>query len=304
MCLTFSRTVPLMVVIVLLSIAATAQANVPGLDRERLAYRFQPHLFFDSLERWRPLEINAFLAERGHRACQSLRGPGPCPRFTDPAQLTLAIAHLDLRGTGPGDSAPPDINTCAKSRPMLLDCDLNHRSAIYSHVQRIAGRIAIDYWWFMRYNTIRFGNHEGDWEGVTVILDSRTQQISDVHFAAHSGVWRYRSDLLRYTDGRHVHVYIARGSHAAYPRPCRTTLICRQTNRLPETRFNGMYPWVGNDVGVCARRCVHLFGHSGNVPAWNAWRGRWGVRNSPPSPAFQGRYSNPLAARFSARRTF
>ncbi|MEA2190999.1 MAG: hypothetical protein QOI73_1120 [Solirubrobacteraceae bacterium] len=276
-----------------------------------LALRFQPHLFFDGGERWRPTDVDAFLAEPGHQLCTA--APAACTPLVSAAQLTVAGAYLDLRGTRPDglDAAAPDLATCPRSWFALLDCDLAGRSVIYAHVRRAGDRIAIDYWWFLRYNAFSIDLHEGDWEGVTVIADRAGAHVREVHFAAHSDVWRYPHDVARLDAGRHVRVYLARGSHAAYPRSCPLTL-CHQTDTgIYEGRFNGRRGWVANDPAACARRCVRLLPQAagGAAASWNAWDGRWGVFSSlvfapPRTPSFQTRYRRPFAARSSGRRVF
>jgi len=285
--------------------AAEARPITP-LD---LALRFQPHLFFDAAELWRPLDVDAFLAEPGHQVCPYPASGAPCVPLTGVGQLDAAAAYIDLRGTrlDGSDAAAPDLATCAKSEPYLLDCDEAGRSLIYAHVSRAGGRIAIDYWWFLRYNAFLVDLHEGDWEGVTVIVDNSGNRVTAVHFAAHASSWRYPSGVATFDGTRHVRVYVARGGHAAYPRPC--TSVCHQTGSLlPEGRFDGRRAWVANTA--CARRCVRLLPETGGAPAsWDAWNGLWGVPHSalfppPRTPAFQGRYQHPFAATTTSRRSF
>ena len=275
-----------------------------------LALRFQPYLFFDGAERWRPTDVDAFLAEPGHQLCTVT--PAACTPLVSAAQLT-AGSYLDLRGvrTDGLDAVAPDLASCRRSQSTLLDCDLGGRSVIYAHVRRGAGRIAIDYWWFFRYNAFSIVLHEGDWEGVTVIADRAGEHVRAVHFAAHSDVLRYPRDIVRLDRGRHVRVYLARGSHAAYPRSCPLSDCDQEQAGLLEGRFNGRRRWVANDPAVCARRCVRMLPQTADgVPAsWNAWDGRWGLASSPlfappRTPSFQARYRRPFAALMSGRRVF
>jgi hypothetical protein len=273
-----------------------------------LALRFQPHLFFDGGERWRPTDVDAFLAEPGHQLCTAT--PAACTPLVSAAQLTVAGAYLDLRGTRPDglDAAAPDLATCPRSWFALLDCDLAGRSVIYAHVRRAGDRIAIDYWWFLRYNAYFPDLHEGDWEGVTVILDGDATRVRDVHFAAHTTVWQFADDVPRIVDGR-VKVYVSNGDHASYPRPC--VILCRQTGGLlPESHFGGQRSWIGNAAAGCRRQCVRLLPESNGAPSsWDAWNGRWGVPLSqtfapPATPSFQRRYLAPFAAHRSGRHVF
>jgi hypothetical protein len=258
-----------------------------------LALRFRPHLLFDSKERWRPLDVDRFLAEPGHLACPPAPAPpappAACMPLTSVAQLTSAVDHLDLRGDGPPDEPGPSV--------------------IYANVTRRGRRVAIDYWWFLRYNAYSLDRHEGDWEGVTVIADRLGTRVLEVHFAAHADAWRYPASVP-IVHGRHVTVYVTRGGHAAYPRPC--TRRCRQTEgTLPEARSDGGRPWVGNTTAGCGGRCVRLLpaAPDGTPTSWDAWPGRWGVTTSPAfaaplTPAFQRRFQHPFAARSSPRDFF
>lgn len=291
--------------------AAAAPPAGPAADLA-LALRFRPHLFFDSQERWRPLDVDAFLAEHGHRVCPRGGGGALCSPLLNVAQLTPAVAYLDLRGSElrGGDAKAPDLATCARSRPSLFDCDEGGRSVIYAHVTRTPTRIALDYWWFLRFNALTPDWHEGDWEGVTVIVDAAGTQVTEVHYAAHKGVWRYRPGVVRVVDG-HALVEIAHGTHAAYPRPC-ADRPCLQTGALaPEGRFDGKDRWVGNAATGCHRLCVRLLPvtAAGAPASWDAWLGRWGRPRLPPfppplTPAFQGRYLHPFLSTPTTRHSF
>jgi len=294
----------------LLAALAPAAALAAPQDDLALALKLRPRLLFDKKERWRPLDVDAFLAEPGHQACPP-QGAGPCAPFTTVAQLTPTVAYLDMHGTRSdgADAVPPDLATCAKTRPNLRECDGEGRSLIYAHVVRRGARVAIDYWWFLRYNAFSLDRHESDWEGVTVIVNRAATRVLEVHYAAHADVWRYDADVPRVVENR-VKVYLANGDHAAYPKPC--THLCRQSNpTLPEAHFGGQISWIGNSAAGCRRRCVRLLPtDAGGAPAsWDAWDGRWGVPTSPAfapprTPAFQRRYADPFAAKHSRRHHF
>ncbi len=295
------------------ALAGAASAAASPAGDLALALTFRPLLRFDSAERWRPLDVDRFLREPGIQACPPATPspPAPCAPFGGVAQLTPAVAYLDLRGSDPegADATAPDVATCPKSLPILRDCDLRGRSRIYAHVVRAGSRVAIDYWWFLRYNAFSLDEHEGDWEGVTVIVDRAGRRVLDVHYAAHADAWRYDRGVPLFA-GRHVEVFVAYGDHAAYPRAC--SRLCRETGgTLPEGRFDGRAPWVGNTAHGCHDACVALLptGPSGAPASWDAWDGRWGAPYAPAfppplTPSFQGRFRHPLAARHSGRRLF
>jgi hypothetical protein len=289
--------------------AAAAQPAGPA-DDLAVALRFRPRLLFDQKERWRPIDVDRFLSEPGHQACPAV-GTGPCAPFTSVAQLTPAVAYLDVRGTRDdgSDAVPPDLASCAKTRPDLRECDGDGRSVIYAHVVRSGTRTAIDYWWFLRYNAYSIDRHESDWEGVTVVVNRAGTRLLEVHFAAHADAWRYDADVPSVVDGR-VKAYVSNGDHAAYPRPC--TRLCRQTDQtLPEAHYGGQVSWIGNSAAGCRRRCVRLLpaAADGAPASWDAWDGRWGVTTAPAfapprTPAFQRRFAQPFDARRSHRRLF
>jgi hypothetical protein len=293
----------------LAALAPAAAVAAPSGDLA-LALRLRPRLLFDAKERWRPIDVDRFLAEPGHQACPPV-GAGPCAPFTSVTQLTPAVAYLDMHGTrGDGsDAVPPDLATCPKTLPALRECDGGGRSAIYAHVVRRGARVAIDYWWFLRYNAYSLDRHESDWEGLTVIANRAATRVLDVHFAAHADAWRYDAGVPRIVGGR-VKVYLADGDHAAYPRPC--TRLCRQSNpTLPEAHFGGRRSWIGNSAAGCRRACVKLLptDAAGMPASWDAWDGRWGAPTAPAfappeTPAFQRRYRDPFTATHSGRHRF
>ena len=70
-------------------LAPAAAAAAPPRDRA-LALAFRPQLLFDAEERWRPLDVDRFLAEPGHAACPPAAAGAPVTS----AQLAHG-RHLD-----------------------------------------------------------------------------------------------------------------------------------------------------------------------------------------------------------------
>jgi hypothetical protein len=210
----------------------------------------------------------------------------------------------------PGGFAGPDP-VCQS--PPVLDCDKGPTSRLYYHVKDGQDLTFIDYWWYLRYNDASPGSkwdHQSDWEGVVVAVDPRgtSPSFQWVGFAAHEGVWRYLRPALR-CDGRsntgscgaaggvvrdRVNVYVANGTHAAYPYPCTSKSalpLCHQNARkfgfaLPETGFDGRRPWGAND------EVDALLKFPEDAP-WLTWAGRWDVGQAVRSPGRQGRYEAP-----------
>jgi hypothetical protein len=308
---------------------------VPAETAEELATRFRPILRFDSEERWRPLEIDRMLTEVDaegepvHRLCDGVEENAlHCSTITVPSQIAAAPndpkAFVNLAGVrfGGEDHRAPALTDCAPQDGRLQDCDRGPASAIYYQVVAANGRYYIDYWWFLRYNRFekhgaselcrslltrssRCFDHEGDWEGVTVVASqSRPTRLAFVHYAAHEGVFRYTPEQIEREGTRPV-VYIARGSHAAYPAKCERA--CRQVAKLfghalPEDSADGRATWGRNDDAECEAEssCLRPF-----PSAWRDFAGFWGSRTCdddegscrfgvpPRSPAIQRRFTSP-----------
>src|SRR5947209_17427758 len=89
----------ILVAIGLLTAFPAASSAAGPVSSRNLALAFRPHLFFDSAERWRPLDVDAFLREPGHQVCPAPFPGATCSPLRSPGQLTPAVAYIDLRGT-------------------------------------------------------------------------------------------------------------------------------------------------------------------------------------------------------------
>ena len=92
----------------------------------------------------------------------------------------------------------------------------------YSHVYpNDVGGVDVQYWLVFAWNdgfggTGTFGgNHEGDWEGLTVRRYA-TGQIAEVIMGEHGVQHRYPFSSVSWTN-THPHVWVAKGSHAMFP---------------------------------------------------------------------------------------
>jgi hypothetical protein len=268
----------------LLFLGSVSPARAADADYD-LAFTNRPLLLFDATEKWRPLNVEVFMGEsryaRQHHVC--LTGAGTCDSVVaQPGDLNdggiLDIAGEARKGA---DYVTPRPGDC-REPPPVVDCDTGARSAIYYDVFRNRGKPIIDYWWFLRFNYVPFAgvlkcrlkavclDHEGDWEGVRVIPPHGREAL-EVHYDAHGRSESYLDLEPEVRDGRPV-VYIAHGTHSAYPRPCAPTEgVCRETGaRLPEGRFDGQAPWGRNLA--CSQTCLLA------LPArsWARWPGLWG----------------------------
>lgn len=314
---------------------ATAALGEHGSEAEQaMATELRPWLRFDSAERWRPLEVEHFLGERfadghGHGGCAPGAEP-PCPDVSGVGDLDSRIAYLDIHGSRPNGADFATPSDCARPPP-VLDCVGGEDSAIYYRRTSHAGQWYWDYWWFLRYNDYsgRFnacvvvcGDHEGDWEGITLITTASTEpEIVGAIYATHKERIKVPAAALPRV-GSHPLVFVADGTHASYPFRCASG--CHQYStlagfNLPEDPHDGAAPWANNrDESCAAAECVQPLPEAADAAgaeslpfagAWAAWSGLWGetchngcsgrkqeYESSPRSPGRQTRYQCPWVA--------
>lgn len=312
-----------------------AYAPVEGKEARELAERFRPLLMFDGEEPWRPQSIGSLLAERQrdgrplHALCSRSQSRDTCDPVASIAELERLIAekgalgdstYLDISGKSLGEYRAPRRSAGCRSRE-LMDCDDHSGSAIYYNVTWSNDRFYIDYWWFLRFNhfaqtervcPIRLfcGEHEGDWEGVTLVTQPDDDQRLDyVVYAMHNHTFRYPAKELLGAGGR-PEVFVANGSHASYPeacaRHCKQRITYKGLAYLPEERADGTESWVRNrdDCGPGATESclLPLPVSEQGLPTWTTWPGLWGAScgscradrpNGPKSPGLQPRFRTP-----------
>jgi hypothetical protein len=317
-----------------------AFSQVPEDLAGTLAARFRPWLEFDSHELWRPLNVGYLFDEGTQRFCtrEVHRSPRCLPIRNAAGFDALAAeghggaaTYVDIAGNSVSEYHGP-----TQCRP-LLDCDRGERSAIYYHVTESNNRFYIDYWWFLRFNHFPLSRpglscrieitreqsicdeHEGDWEGVTVVTrPNDSAHIDYVVYAAHKGTFRYAAQAgavgqaasqLTLREGTRPVVYLAQGSHAAYPVACAHS--CHQPPELaaeglvdlPEGNYDGKREW-GRNADKCVPNARGSCLQSFTRQPWDTWAGQWGAgctsacdgavdANSPHSPGVQARYETP-----------
>jgi Vacuolar protein sorting-associated protein 62 len=318
-----------------------AFSEVPEPEAGRLAETFRPWLKFDSQEQWRPLAIAQLFDERingqpAHQFCWRPPAEPSCTPIYGEQQFDQLVAgagslgsssYIDLAGSKLADYHGPD--ECGD----LLDCGTGPSSAIYYHVTESNDRFYIDYWWFLRFNHFYRSDpslscksplaqknsicdeHEGDWEGVTAVTaPGDPARLDYVVYAAHKGTFRYAASEIGMEDGTRPVVYVARGSHASYPKPCSSdcsqpiALAAKGLLTLPESSFDGQRDWARNSddcpVNAPGSCLLSLPRTDQNPRAWAVWPGQWGNGcgdvcggpaqvGSPLSPGVQPRYQTP-----------
>jgi hypothetical protein len=271
----------------LLADVEDAASGSPVTAVSELARRYSPHLRFDSDEQFFPVDVDDLLAkakEGGHEVCDHVRLYDDCQPADDYKDLLTPLdEYIDFEGG-------------ARLGHDLVDRDvaLGVRRTIYVDAIERGDRLHLAYWWFQRYNVSPWRpernclpgftfaeatcfDHEGDWEGVTVTLRSARAdrwELDSVSFASHKFFTRWDEGSLELAGGTHPVVYVAQGSHAAYPTRCSSD--CTQKlagSGVPEGHFDGAKDWPQNGSACCKPLPV--------TPArqgalWNAFPGRWG----------------------------
>jgi hypothetical protein len=294
-----------------------------------LAERFRPWLLFDSKEKWRPLNVDYMFDEGTQHFCVRQGHVPKCSLIDDAAAFDKLVeekrsgpnSYIDIAGSRVSEYHGP-----ASCRP-LFDCNTGPRSAIYYNATESNGRYYLDYWWFLRFNHFArldfdkscllpqareiglCDEHEGDWEGVTVVTRPHDERhVEYVVYAAHKGTFRYSGAQLQFRDGTRPVVYLTEGGHSAYPLACARS--CRQPSGLaidgvvpPETDHDGLAPW-GRNGEVCVPNAPGSCLLSLAKQPWTHWPGEWGAgcsaacggaldANSPRSPGVQARFQTP-----------
>lgn len=286
----------------------------------------RPILLFDSAERFRtPLDVDAMLRTGDVQLCPQGKGLlARCQTITQPSDLRNHVGNMRFDTQQIADARLP--------------------TTIYAHAvpDRVhPGWTDIDYWWYLPDNPantaqgamcgaglvipeITCFDHQSDWEGATLVVAGGQPQ--EMHFAAHSDVinvpWSalqatYKTrELAPFVKGRdtvnHPLIFVALGSHAAYPTPCFTS-NCPGNSVLEDNTYNGAHAWP---EGPCSTPgCVTGFpvAANGSDASWNAFDGSWGSAvciadgiycarsNAPRAPGRQGRYHKPWCTDYVIR---
>lgn len=192
-----------------------------------LVARFAPHLFLHPSERNMPANVDWYLARVSMRYDHS-----GCP---DHEVLPVGKVTQAALGT---ETHPDDKSFCRHD-----EGDIRHTTSSENFFLRIAdaetragaprsewkvytvwrpqksGLVDIEYWFFYAYNDgFSIFNHESDWEHAVVTIDPNAERITKVFLSAHKGGTSLPAGSFE-TDGTHPVAYVAKGTHANYPKP-------------------------------------------------------------------------------------
>ena len=286
-----------------MAVAGAPAAGAPPPRDAVLLARHAPLLVLHPLERFPPSPVEPFLAGsdllvRGPDGSW-VAEPGPLPT-AGPA----GSHRLDVRGCSPRDVVA------------AVDCyaQLTGRPTAYAAVHRRAGMIVLQYWLFYPYNhwspvvpqSQEFWQvHEGDWEEVSVLLDTRARPLG-VGASRHcAGVRRAWAGVPK--RGARPVVHVSLGSHANGFRSG-TSLVdpkCWPKEGVAVYKAYGIpmldHAGAGRMVSPALLRVTAI------TPGWMRFPGTWGedqfagfpnvvfrFGTGPAGPAFQAGWRNPL----------
>jgi hypothetical protein len=202
--------------------------------------RFAPLLQMHSLEEYFPMDPIEFIRSsrfRHHRGLQSDQG------YTKAAQewrtndshhrnyYDIPIDFIDSFGVhSDGNNRRPRDSNSGDSWNVFLqprgepsgERFPTGRVPVVVHAKQdtCAGSkmadYVIQYWWFFGYNDgVASQNHQGDWEHATAVV--KDGSLMGAYLSAHGRGTYYDRSELEPAQGDQVLVYVAKGSHAAYP---------------------------------------------------------------------------------------
>ena len=239
----------------------------PSATALSLARLYAPIVRLSSGESYRPLRVEEYL---GASVVRSGKPPNGALRDEHPTAFTVPLdpsaSYLDVRGAEPnrGASAYPQIERRLETT--------SPRPLLYWHLVRDAkaDRVAIEYWLLYLYNAF-YDRHEADWEGVTVFLAGGAP--AGLSYSQHQAR-RWVPWAAQTKVATHPVVYVARGSHANYPRTGRFGVRVCWTLRIrrctPTTKRD-----IVDGAGAKLDPQVYDLHELGGVP----YRGGWGSGN-------------------------
>ncbi len=165
----------------------------------------------------------------------------------------------------------------------------------------------LDYWLFFRFNKFNGGDHEADWEHITVAraAEGNPSTFAWVGMSAHNdATFRYLRDILRCDNnltqgscgtesnktGSRPVTFIANGSHAIYPEPCSVpsgAAGCPRSTSdgsvgVTEKGYDGANEWGADSDPAALRRWPDdpsTWELANADPHWVNWPGRWGLKD-------------------------
>ncbi|RLF41723.1 MAG: hypothetical protein DRN12_02425 [Thermoplasmata archaeon] len=133
---------------------------------------------------------------------------------------------------------------------------------LYARIINIDSTMVLQYWMFYVFNNGVLNQHEGDWELVQIVFleDKPIKVMYSQHYSGQQASW---SEVEK--NGKHIHVYVARGSHANYFRSYAGKLGAAEDYVASNGKI--LYPSQYNIINLTDQH-------------WLLFSGRWGEINS------------------------
>jgi len=297
-------------------LAALAMVPIAGGTRAAspsvavLLARHAPVLVLHPAERFRPVPVGGFLVD----ADLQRQTPAGWEKVDGALPVGGAGLRLDQRLCRAVEGIA--------ATPCYEHAEAAHAAApvVYGAVLRTKDRIDLQYWLWYPYNdyspTVPAGEvwqvHEGDWESVSVILDTKGRPLL-VGLSKHcAGIRRDWDDVSK--QGARPIVYVALGSHANYfgVGTHRHSPSCWP----PELRDVVRSLKLVDRTGAGRKLRPRLVFVTSTRPSWMRFAGRWGedgyvhfpnndpiaYQGSPVSPPFQDQWRFPVREELSLPR--
>ena len=147
---------------------------------------------------------------------------------------------------------------------------------------------AVQYWFFYFYNDWS-KDHPGDWETITVFLDSNEspkEVIFSTHYEANKYSWK---NIHTYLNTTHPYVYVSNGGHGSYNHSGNTPYIKvgYTDNHKGDLIDEFLYPRVSSIKELVNEKYRYALEEL-EKDSWIGFEGRWGDSDSaPPGPRFR-----------------
>ena len=285
-----------------LALCAPASASAAPAPAQLLR-TYAPVVVLHPDERFPPVPVEDFLAVS---ALQQRGGDGVWREVAATALPTSGGPwRLDRR------SCTPQIGVAS------IDCYATVPSGpptVYARYARTRTRIVLQYWFFS-VNDFWSGRyppddhvwqaHEGDWEGITILLTARGKPLLAGYHQHCSGKRRAWARVPK--EGTHPLVYVALGSHASWFGPGDQSIDTRCYPQAARAVFAAHLPATLDRTGNGRRLRPRLVRVAERSPAWMAFPGFWGedgffhwpgytvpFEQGPTGPAFKSVWRAPV----------
>ncbi|CAG0935563.1 hypothetical protein TFLX_04405 [Thermoflexales bacterium] len=259
--------------------------TLPVDPDQALAEQYAPILYAADGENYFPVTIDYTL--RNSRLKLSNGQFINMPTVSDLISHMTDGSRLDFAGDSPTGTQT------------IWDASVGRDPTVYTYISRTGSLTAIQYWFHYFYNDWAASkgcykpgiscqpslgnNHEGDWEGIQVVLqdDTPIQAVYSQHFDHTRRQWQYVE-----REGEHPVVYVGWGSHASFFKDAYYSHI------IGGAETTGRKPLPPSNISLL---------RSKEDPAWLQFQGIWGIDDgilglggSPTGPAQRDNWADPF----------